>query len=189
MLRGFSLEDAGDVQDLAGAFEIADTTLNIPHPYDDGLAEAWIARHEAAFEGLEGVTFAITDRVDGALIGAISLMDIEREHQAELGYWIGIPYWGLGYCTEAAELVIDFAFDELRLVRLHAQHMTRNPASGRVLEKLGFSHEGTRFGHVRKWGKLEDVELYGLNLAEEEDPGLGRNVRVVTFGDDDDPGE
>ena len=161
-LRRFQKGDAADVQRLAGAFEVADTTLQIPHPYPDGAAEAWIATHEASFEGGTGASFAITLKASGELAGAISLMSIEAGHQAELGYWIGVPYWGQGLCTEAGQAMVDYACTELGLDRVHASHFSRNPASGRVLEKLGFRHEGTRRGHVRKWGKLEDLEIYGL---------------------------
>ncbi|NIP14843.1 MAG: GNAT family N-acetyltransferase [Pseudomonadales bacterium] len=161
-LRAFVSEDAGSVRTLAGNLEVADTTLRIPHPYPDGAAEAWIAGLKAPSAGGTGATFAITLKANGELVGTISLMSIEAGHQAELGYWIGVPYWGQGFCTEAGQAVVDYAFTELGLVRLHASHFSRNPASGRVLEKLGFRHEGTRRGHVRKWGKLEDLEIYGL---------------------------
>lgn len=161
-LRGYRSADALEVQKLAGAFEIADTTLTIPHPYADGVAESWIARHQEAFEARRGVTFAMTLKSSGMLVGAISVMSIESEHQAELGYWVGLPYWGRGFCTEAGEAVVKHAFSELGLARLYARHLVRNPASGRVLRKLGFVHEGTRRKHVRKWGRLEDTEDYGL---------------------------
>lgn len=162
ILRGFRRSDAPDVQRLAGAFEIADTTLTIPHPYEDGIAESWIERHHDAFELRRSVIFAMTLRWNSSLVGAISLMSIEEGHQAELGYWVGVSYWGKGFCTEAGMLVVDYAFSDLNLARLHARHLTRNPASGRVLQKIGFTHEGSRKGHVKKWGKLEDVEDYGL---------------------------
>lgn len=159
-LRPFTPADASDVQAMAGAFEVADTTLNIPHPYEDGVAESWIAMHEPAWTARERLSLAITR--DGTLMGAISLMDIEAGHQAEVGYWVGVPYWGNGVCTAAGQLVVSYAFTELSLQRLHARHLSRNPASGRVLQKLGFRHEGSRPGHVIKWDKLEDVEEYGL---------------------------
>lgn len=162
ILRGFTLADAPAVRMLAGEREIADTTLSIPHPYEEGVAEQWIKNHKETFEQGYGAQFAITRKSDTTLIGAISLMNIEAGHQAELGYWIGVPYWNMGYCTEAGELVKGFAFDQLGLVRLHARHLSRNPASGQVLKKLGFAHEGTRIGHARKWDRLENVEDYGL---------------------------
>ena len=162
ILRPFALADADDVQRLVGDRAIAATTLSIPHPYEDGMAEAWIAGRQAMIERDESTPFAIERKSDGALIGSINLMDIQAGHQAEFGYWIGVPYWNRGYCTEAGQAMLDFAFNELGLVRVHARHLSRNPSSGRVMQKLGMSHEGTRRRHVRKWDVLEDVEMYGI---------------------------
>src|SRR5690606_655549 len=93
ILRAFRPDDASDVQRLAGDRLVADTTLNVPHPYLDGMADEWISRHQPAFAQGSGVTFAITSKVDGSLIGAMSLMGMAPGHQAELGYWIGSQYW------------------------------------------------------------------------------------------------
>ena len=162
ILRPFAVSDAGDVQRLAGVRAIADTTLNIPHPYGDGVAEEWISNHQGTFDDGKGVTFAITSRSDGSLFGAISLMGMVEGHQAELGYWIGEPFWGQGFCTEAACAVLDYAFGSLGLVRVHACHIKRNPASGRVMQKLGMRHEGSLSQHVKKGHRLEDLALYGI---------------------------
>ena len=169
ILRPFTLSDAPAVQCLAGERAIAATTLLIPHPYEEGMAEEWIATHSVNFETGKGLTFAITGKEDGTLIGAISLMDISAGHQAEIGYWIGVPYWGQGYATEAARVVVEYAFSTLNLARVHAHHFTRNPASGKVLRKLGLKYEGCRRQHVLKWGQLEDIEMYGI-LREEWEP-------------------
>ena len=166
ILRPFVLSDAPEVQRLAGERDIASTTLNIPHPYEDGTAELWIGTHEASFEAGRIVTFAIVDRGTNALLGAIGLT-INAEHdRAEMGYWLGKPYWGNGYCTEAAAAVLRFAFEELGLNRVYACHLTRNPASGRVMQKIGMRHEGRLRQHVKKWGQGEDLETYGV-LREE----------------------
>ena len=109
ILRPFRLEDAAEVQRFAGDRSIADTTLNIPHPYEAGMAEEWISKHRPDFEDGKGVTFAITRKSDGSLIGAIGLMGMVKGHQAELGYWIGQPYWSQGFCTEAGAAVLAFA--------------------------------------------------------------------------------
>jgi RimJ/RimL family protein N-acetyltransferase len=166
ILRPFTLADAPDVRCLAGDRAIADTTLNVPHPYGEGMAEAWIATHAEAFASGQRASFAITRRSDNALLGAISLMTIQSEHQAELGYWVGKPYWSQGYCTEAARAIVQYAFDELKLIRVHACHLSRNPASGAVMRKLGMQHEGRRRLHARKWDRFEDMELYGLLASD-----------------------
>lgn len=162
LLRPFELADGPDVQRLAGDRAIADTTLNVPHPYEDGMAESWIATHQPRYEAGELCNFAIVLRGSEELIGAVGLVIVPRFEQAELGYWIGKAHWGKGYCTEAARAVLECGFTTLRLHRIHASHLPRNPASGRVMEKLGMRHEGLRRGHVKKWGVFEDIEQYGI---------------------------
>jgi ribosomal-protein-alanine N-acetyltransferase len=166
ILRPFDLSDASRVQLLAGDEAIASTTLNIPNPYEDGVAEAWIATHQKGFENGELVNFAIILRTTNELIGTIGLVIQQEHNRAELGYWIGKPYWNQGYCTEAAWEVIRYGFERLSLNRVHAMHLSRNPASGKVMRKIWMRHEGTRRKHILKWGIFEDVELYGI-LREE----------------------
>lgn len=162
MLRPFALSDVSDVQRLAGNRAIADTTMNVPHPYEDGLAEDWISTHQPKLEAGEQAVFAATFKAEGELIGAVGLTIDSAFDRAELGYWIGEPFWGLGYCTEAAKRVVEFGFSAVRLNRIHAGHLDRNPASGRVLQKIGMSKEGIARQHVKKWGKYEDLVLYSL---------------------------
>lgn len=162
ILRPFTAADADAIVELVGDREIASNTLSIPHPYDRSVAEKWLATHEDAYARGQSVVFAVTDRASGTLIGCVGLV-IERDHRrAELGYWIGVRHWRKGYCTEAAQAVMRHGFDTLGLHRLFAHHLTRNPASGRVMQKLGMRHEGTLHGHVLKWGVHEDLELYGV---------------------------
>jgi RimJ/RimL family protein N-acetyltransferase len=166
VLRPFALDDAPAVQRLAGAAEVADTTLNIPHPYRDGVAEAWILTHKQLFRVGMLANFALALRESDALIGAIGLR-IEAKHaRAELGYWVGLEHWGQGYCTEAGRAVLDYGFNTLGLARIHASHFTRNPASGRVMQKLGMRHEGSLRQHVRKRDVFEDLEVYAILRSE-----------------------
>ncbi len=174
ILRAFELSDAKDVQRLAGDRAVAEMTTNIPHPYRDGMAEEWIGSHQEHYEKGKGVHFAITTKGEGCLIGAISLMNTVSEHQAEMGYWIGKSYWNQGYCTEAAQAVMEFGFKQFNLVRIHACHFKSNPASGRIMQKLGMKHEGCRRRHVRKGDHFEDLELYGI-LREEWEALANRN--------------
>lgn len=164
-LRPFAPADAAEVQRLAGDRAVADATLNIPHPYPDGIAEAWISRHAELFaSGDELVLGVVLGRAPGpaTLIGAIGLRFAVPHARAELGYWIGVPYWNQGYATEAARAIVAHGFDTIGLHRLVAQHMSRNPASGRVMQKIGLRHEGRLRGHIRRWDAFEDVEVYGL---------------------------
>ncbi len=166
LLRAFTAGDAPDVERLAGAREVASTTLNIPHPYPEGTADGWIAGQEEARRRGAAIVFAITQREGGDLIGAISMRIDQANDRAEIGYWIGVPYWGSGYGTEANIAVVDYAFCTLRLNRVHAYHFKRNPASGRVLQKSGMAYEGRLRKHVRKLDAYEDLEIYGVLAAE-----------------------
>ncbi|MBW4575919.1 MAG: GNAT family N-acetyltransferase [Aphanothece sp. CMT-3BRIN-NPC111] len=163
LLRPFTLEDAPFVQRLAGAREIADTTISIPHPYEYEYAEKWIAGHENAFVQGTAIHFAIEIKDVKQLIGAIELRDIDIEQeQAELSYWIGVEWWGKGFASEAAQCLLRYGFEHIHLNRIYAYYMLRNPASGRVLQKVGMRQEGLMRQRVRKWGIFEDVVLYAI---------------------------
>lgn len=162
MLRPFTLADAPDVQRLAGERDVAATTLNIRHPYEDGMAEEWIDSHAEAFAQGGHVTFAITDRRSGELLGAIGLV-LQTEHdRAELGYWIGKPHWGRGYASEAAAALVRYGFEVVGLNRIHACHFADNAASGRVLRKIGMRREGCLRRHVKKWDRFVDLNCYAI---------------------------
>ncbi len=105
-MRGLVLADAASIALLAGDYDVASMTGTIPHPYSDEMAVDWI---ESLHAGEEGVAFAI-DR-GTALIGCVGYRAADKTH-AEMGYWIGKPYWGMGYATEAARALILYAFDE-----------------------------------------------------------------------------
>ncbi len=160
-LRALTPEDVPAVARMAGRREIADTTISIPHPYSEEQARDWIGRlAESAGSGKELVFGVVRG---SALVGVAGLRDVSREHaQAELGYWIAVEHWGQGYATEAAEALVRFGFEELGLNRIFAHHMARNPASGRVLEKIGMKPEGVLRQRVKKWGVFEDVLILAL---------------------------
>lgn len=161
-LRAFTAADADAVTDLAGDRAVAATTLSIPHPYARSDAEQWIASHQEAFVDGRRVSLAITLLHDEALIGAISLMLDGNNRRAELGYWVGRPFWSQGYATEAARTMLDFGFEGLGLNRIFAHHMADNPASGRVLSHIGMEREGLLRQHILKWDEFKDVVLFGL---------------------------
>lgn len=165
-LRPFSLDDAPAVQSLAGAREVAAVTLNVPHPYEDGMAQEWIATHRAQWEQGRRAVFAIVLRESGALVGAMSLGLNLQFRSAELGYWLGVPFWGCGYATEAARAVVGFGFETLELHRVHASHLSCNPASGHVMEKIGMQWEGCLRAHVFKEGKFHDLVKRGVLASE-----------------------
>jgi len=166
LLRQFFLTDARDVKCLAGDREIAYNTLLIPHPYEQGFAERWITERQVDFQKGVALTFAVVVKETRELCGALGI-GINRHHShAEIGYWIGVPYWNQGYCSEAAEEVLRYAFEVLELNRVWAHHFSRNVASGRVLQKIGMTHEGCLRKHIFKWGEFLDVEQYGILRSE-----------------------
>ena len=166
ILRPFSLDDVDDVTTLVGDRDIASTTLRIPYPYDKRMAEEWIQSHQPRLVLDEGVVFAVTLIDSDQLIGSIGL-EVERYFQrAELGYWIGKPFWNHGYATEGSAAVIDYGFNSLGLNRIYASHFVRNAGSKRVMEKNGMKFEGCMRQHIVKWGLFEDMNYYAI-LREE----------------------
>jgi ribosomal-protein-alanine N-acetyltransferase len=161
-LRPFTQADAPAVQRLVSAYEVALNTLMIPHPYPEGGAEQWIAGHPREFDENRVHHFAVDD---GAVAGAMALV-LKPDGLAEIGYWVGMPYWGRGYASEAAAEIVRYGFAHCALRRVYACHFTRNPASGRVLQKAGMQYEGTLRRHLLKWNEPVDLAYYGI-LREE----------------------
>lgn len=135
-LRPPALTDAACVSLLAGEYEVASMTATIPHPYSQELAAEWIGE---VGRGEEGVVFMI--ELGGTVIGCTGYRAFGDDH-AELGYWIGKPLWGNGYATEAVSALIAHAFDSDGFDYLLAGYFSDNPASARVIEKLGFMARG-----------------------------------------------
>lgn len=158
LLRPGWREDAPALARAMGCQEIVRNLAKVPWPYTDADAEAFLGRER----GPEVPTFLIFRRTEAApqLIGGIA---IDRTGAVpELGYWLAPEHWGQGYATEAGRAVIDIARNSLRLPRLTAGHFTDNPASGRVLEKLGFVPTGRlarRYSAGRKaWTAYREFE-------------------------------
>jgi RimJ/RimL family protein N-acetyltransferase len=178
VLRPFALSDAAEVQRQAGVREVASPTLNIPHPYADGVAEKWIATHPDEWRDKGNLHLAITLADGGTLVGAIGLANNKEHRRAEIGYWIGVEQWGKGYCTEAARAVVRFGFERMGLNSVRGRHMSRNPASGAVMRKCGMTHEGTLRQEAMKWDRFEDMEVYSVlreeYVAAQQHPGDSR---------------
>jgi RimJ/RimL family protein N-acetyltransferase len=155
-LRAPRLEDAKAVAALANDRRIAENTARIPHPYRVSDAETFIAG--ANKPGGEGV-FLITLQ-DETLIGACGIMN--QEQGGELGYWLGVPYWGKGYATEALHAVIDYAFTDLGHEALQAGARVTNPASRRVLEKCGFQWTGVGLYRIRAINSSAPIDRFRL---------------------------
>ncbi len=163
-IRPFIEADIPELLPLIGAREVAATTLRIAHPYTEEDARSFL---ELAKDP-DKLWLAMTLRADGRQIGGIGFR-IEKQHQhAELGYWLGVPYWGQGYATEAGREMLRYGFEELGLHRIFATHFKHNPASGQVLKKIGMRYEGCQRENLLKWGQFVDSELYGILRREWE---------------------
>jgi RimJ/RimL family protein N-acetyltransferase len=163
-IRPYGDADIPELLPLIGTREVAATTLRIAHPYTEQDARDFF---ELAKEP-DKLWLAITLRADGRQIGGIGLR-IEPQHQhAELGYWLGVAYWRMGYATEAASEMLRYGFEELGLHRIYATHFKQNAASGKILKKIGMQHEGCQRGHLLKWGEFVDSEMYGILRQEWE---------------------
>jgi len=132
-LRPFTQHDASDVVRLAGVREVSMTIDHLPYPYPLSSALGWISAHAASAEQGKGYTWAISDRGNNSLLGAITLHIDVRHTAGGIGYWIGLPFWNRGYTTEAGRRIIDYAFAVCGLHRLQASCLPSNIGSRRVL--------------------------------------------------------
>ena len=155
-LRAPCLEDAKTVTVLANDRRIAENVARIPHPYKMSDAESFIG---GANKGDGEAVFLITLR-DETIVGACGI--VPREQAAELGYWLGVPYWGKGYATEALHAVIDYAFTDLGHAALQAGARVTNPASRRVLEKCGFQWTGVGLYRIRAINSSAPIDRFRL---------------------------
>jgi len=163
VLRTYTSADIPELLPLIGAREIAATTLRIPHPYSQADAEDQVRRSQ---ESDDSVRLAICLAEGSTLIGGAGLRLELDHHRAELGYWIGVPYWGNGYATEAARAIVKYGFDEMKLHRIYATYYSNNPASGAILRKLGMKPEGCLRSHMVKWEEYHDVMVCGMLPGE-----------------------
>ena len=157
LLRAPLLSDAARISLLAGDFDVASMTGTLPHPYSEQQAAEWVA---SVLAGEEGVVFVIER--SGALIGCTGYRAFGEDH-AELGYWIGKPYWGMGYATEAARALILHAFEADVFAYLTVGHFSDNPASARIIAKFGFAPEGQEMRDCAARGARAHCLTYRLD--------------------------
>jgi len=156
VLRAPSLEDAKAVAVLANDRRIAENTARIPHPYNLSDAESFIGAVNKGEEAL----FLITAR-DGTIMGACGFITQEKP-VPELGYWLGVEYWGKGYATEALHALIDYMFNEFDHPALQAGARVTNPASRRVLEKCGFQWTGVGLYRIKAINSSAPIDRFRL---------------------------
>ena len=160
ILRPLKRGDAKALAKNGNNKEVYRNTLRIPYPYTLEEARKWIEKNirENKKKERKMINFAID--IDGELAGMVGLSGIEKEHKAELGYWLGEDYRGRGIVTEAIKLTERHGFKDLKLKRVQAHVFSFNKASVRVLEKNNYKLEGLLRKDVKKDGKYIDVYAY-----------------------------
>lgn len=138
ILRDIHAGDATTIAALGGDWDVASTTGRIPFPYTADAAQHWLTGL-AQGERVYGIEY------NGTLIGLCGYT-MRPDGSAEIGYWLGKPYWGYGFATEATRALIDYGFTKGGVKRFVSCHFADNPASGHVLKKLGFRAAGQRTG-------------------------------------------
>lgn len=154
VLRALAPTDIADFMAIAGDFAVARMTSDIPHPLDDAKARAWLAPSNGE------ARFAVVR--DGRMIGSAGYFRRTTD-TAELGFWLGRAWWGQGYTTEAGRAVMRHGFDVGRLGLFTSSHFHDNPASARVLAKLGFLPSGS--GRIWSVARGHDVGAEMLELT------------------------
>ena len=154
-LRKLTIEDVERLVELANNKKISDRILNIPHPFREPDAVFRIGYIHRGFKSGVRYVFAITLKETDKFIGEIAVHLDDTNTTAELGYWIGEPYWNNGYMTEAIQAAVKFGFDQLDLHQLFATTDDDNPASSKALRRNGF----------KKVDSPNKMNLYGLKRS------------------------
>jgi RimJ/RimL family protein N-acetyltransferase len=164
ILRPPEYSDVAALTRWIGEFDVAKNLASVPYPYSEADGRAFVTKaHEQRALG-EGYCFAILEKENGAFLGCCGLH--LKDGRYEVGYWIGKPFWNCGYCTEAVRKLIGFAFHDLKATNVWAGWFHDNPASGRVLEKLGFLPDGGEPRGCRARG--QDVYCHMTALTRED---------------------
>ena len=165
ILNELQYDDVENIVRFVRDEELSSMTLNIPFPYSKSDATSWITRSRISFKEKSKIPFAIR-YLDGNLIGSIALHLNQRFNRANVGYWIGKPYWNQGIASEALTLVLDYAFNKLKLNKIIGQHLLANSSSGKVMIKNGMIKEGILKEHSKKGKAFRDVVQYRITKSE-----------------------
>jgi len=161
-LSPFGPDDADDIIALANDYEVARTLARLPFPYGGADAEFFLTEVNAQ-ERCWKVSLNQTHH----MVGSVGLAPRSLDAEYELGYWYGKAHWGKGYATEAARAVVQYAFETLRSKRLISGYFEENPASGKVLEKVGFKATG----QSQQFCLAQDKKLPHMDMiCEKPDP-------------------
>lgn len=162
LLRNVQIEDADNIFKFAGDYGVAEMMNgSIPHPYPKSMAIDWVKKHLNDSAESSAISWAIILKENDAFIGSIQIRKID-EKSVRLSYWLGEPFWGKGLMSEAIRGVVGYCFEKIGLEEIEAEHFKRNPASGKVLLKAGFSYLGSVSKEEKLLGRVEIFEQYSL---------------------------
>ena len=160
VLRPPHEEDVDASAHLANNRRVSDMLARMPHPYTRAHAVEFVERVKTGEMG--NCIYAITQAETGIFMGSCGIHAYKHGEGLEIGYWLGEPYWGRGYATEAAHALIDLAFRATDIDRLHVACRVSNTASKRVIHKCGFQYAGTGMQQSLSAGMVP-VERYALD--------------------------
>ena len=150
LLRKITIDDIPSLLKYGNNKKISDNIVNIPYPYEEPNAVFRISYVHQGFKNKQRYVFSIVWKAEEEFIGEISLHLDDKKQFAEIGYWIGEPFWGKGVSSEAVKAILKFGFEKLELKLIFGTCHTENPASGKVLEKNGMKNAGTT-GNVSQY--------------------------------------
>lgn len=164
-LRQLTTADVQRIAELGGDWDVASMTSRMPYPYTEAAARQWIDQLGDG-EKVFGIEHG------GELIGVTGYHCDPKDNSAEVGYWIGKPYWGRGFATEAASAVIAHVFKNKLAKTITCGHFDDNPASARVIEKLGFEKTGSE----PWWCEARRIEHPAIRYRLEKPVGFWRKL-------------
>ena len=161
-IRKWRIDDKSDLAiNLNNPMVMNNLRDGLPYPYTEDDAEEFI---RSMLSADEDSTFAFAITLDDKVIGSIGVFRQTNIHSrtAEMGYYIGEPYWGNGYMTNAIKQACEYVFENTDIIRIFAEPFGYNKASCRALEKAGFQYEGTLKSNAVKCGSIIDMKMYAL---------------------------
>lgn len=160
ILREWKMEDAVELAEMLNNKNILNNLRDgLAYPYTQKDAEEFIMTMRSADKNK---TFAFAITVDDKVVGSIGVFRCDNIHfrTAEMGYYIGEPYWGKGLGTSAVKQICKYIFEHTDIIRIFAEPFAYNATSCRVLEKAGFQFEGLLRNNAIKNGKVLDMKMY-----------------------------
>ncbi len=170
-LRPLELSDAPRIEQFVSDARVALMTASIPHPYPPGAGEDFVRQVQGDVRNGKSVLWAIVPCGAEALVGTIALRIDRVNAIGELGYWVGVPFWGRGYAGQAAAAVVRYAFETLNLAQVEGYHLVDNPASGRVMQKAGMRPDGVIRKALGRWDENTELAIYRLTREQWEADG------------------